>query len=54
MTKIMSGALSLISLVGPAAAGTTPSVPAPDISGGIIGMLLAVGTVYLIKLRNRS
>ncbi|WP_292528169.1 hypothetical protein [Methylocystis sp.] len=53
MTQILWGALLFIGLVGPAAAGLTPSVPAPEVGGGVVGMLLAVGAVYLIKRRGR-
>ncbi len=54
MSKLFWGALLFIGSMGPAAAGALPSVPAPDIGGGIIGMLLAAGAVYMIKRRGRA
>ncbi len=53
MRKISSGLLLLISMIGPAAAGVPAPVPAPDIGGGVIGMLLAAGAAYLMKPRGR-
>jgi hypothetical protein len=51
MSKIISITLLLIGVIGPAAAGEIPGVPAPDIGGGALGMLLAAGAVYLVKRR---
>ncbi len=48
MSKIISGVLFLVAMVGPAAASITP-VPAPEMGEGAVGMLLAAGAVYLIK-----
>jgi hypothetical protein len=53
MSKTISVALLLISVIGPAAAGAPQAVPTPDIGGGVLGMLLAAGAVYLIKRRGR-
>jgi hypothetical protein len=53
MSKIISGALLLISMIGPATAGLPAAVPTPDIGGGAIGTLLAAGAAYLIKRRGR-
>ncbi len=52
MAKILWSALLIIGAMGSAAAGAdVPAVPAPDIGGGVMGMLLAAGAVYLIKRR---
>ncbi len=54
MSKFFWSALLLIGLMGPAAAGPPPvTVPAPDIGGGLIGMLLAASAIYLSKRRGR-
>ncbi len=54
MSKFFWGALLIIGMTAPAAAGIdVPAVPAPDIGGGVVGMLLAAGAVYLIKRRGR-
>ncbi len=54
MSKAIWGALFLIGLIGPAAAAIAPApVPSPDMGEGVVGMLLAIGAVYLIKRRRR-
>jgi hypothetical protein len=53
MSKILWSALLIIGVMGPAAASTPPGVPTPDIGGGVLGMLLAAGAVYLVKRRGR-
>ncbi len=56
MTKIFWSVLLLIGMIGSAAAQcedciNVAGVPAPDVGGGVVGMLLATGAVYLIKRR---
>lgn len=48
----------LISLAGPALAAVAPVAstrvgPGPEMSAGVLGMVLAAGMLYLIKRRNR-
>jgi len=51
--KIFSGLVFLIGLTGSAWAVIAPG-PGPEISGGVVGMTLAAGMVYLIRRRKRS
>lgn len=51
--KILSSSfIFLICLAG--SAWATAVGPGPEISGGVLGMTLAVGVVYLINRRKRS
>jgi hypothetical protein len=60
MIRLFSSAMLLtISLVGNALASygepTTLAVPAPEVGGGMVGIMLATGVVYLInRRRSRS
>lgn len=51
MSKILSGVVFLIILAGPAMA-LNPG-PAPEVDGGIAGLMLAAGVVYFINRRKR-
>jgi hypothetical protein len=53
MMKIFGSLFFLISLVGSAWAGVV-TAPGPEMSAGVIGMMLAAGVAYLIKRRERS
>ena len=53
MSKTLSSSLFLIiALAGPAMASVVG--PAPEVDGGIVGLMLAAGVVYLIKRRRRT
>jgi len=52
MAKILSG-LFLIILAVPAMAQTAPA-PAPEVDGGILGMMFAAGMIYLVNRRRRG
>jgi len=53
MSKILSGLFLLVVLAGPAMAQVAPA-PAPEVDGGILGLMFAAGIVYLINRRSRS
>ena len=53
MFKIFSGLVLLVGLAGPAMASVV-AAPAPEVAGGIFGMMFAAGVVYLISRRGRS
>jgi hypothetical protein len=52
--KIITGLFLLFSFAASASAGGTIGAPGPEMSGGVVGMTLAAGVVYLIKRRKRS
>jgi hypothetical protein len=52
MKVLSSSVIFLVCLAG--SAWAAPVAPGPEISGGIIGMSLAAGMVYLINRRKRS
>ena len=61
-SAITALAASVISLAGSALAHTAAAAPAahhvrvgpgPEMSAGVLGMVLAAGMLYLIKRRNR-
>jgi hypothetical protein len=55
MSKIVSGLFLCVAFTGSALAGPIAAVPAPEVTGGILGMFAAAGVVYLMKRRaNRS
>lgn len=55
MSKILSGLIILVGLAGQAMALNPPvAVPGPAIDGGILGLVLAGGVVYLLNRRGRS
>ena len=55
MFRLFSSVMLLtVSVVGDALAGPV-AVPAPEIGGGMVGIMLATGVVYLInRRRSRS
>jgi hypothetical protein len=54
MSKTLSTLFLLIALAGPALASTVFAVPAAEIDGGVLGLMLAGGVVYLINRRRRN
>lgn len=52
MKILSSGFIFLVCLAG--AASATAIGPGPEISGGVVGMAVAAGLVFLINRRKRS
>ena len=53
MSKLLTGVLLCVALASPALA-LVVSGPGPEVDGGILGMVVAAGAVYLFKRRSRS
>jgi len=51
--RLFSSLVILVGLAGSAWAGV-PTAPSPEMAGGIVGMAVAAGALYLINRRRRS
>lgn len=51
MTKFLSVSIALIGLTEPVWAVRPVVAPGPEMAGGVLGMIAAVGAIYLINRR---
>ena len=54
MSKVVTGLFLTVVVAAPAMAGFIHAVPAPETTGGILGMAVAAGVAYLLTRRSRT